>query len=51
MNTRGLMQLVAVNIAYDLGILTPAMFAILVLMAIVTTVATGPLLTLFSRSA
>jgi Kef-type K+ transport system membrane component KefB len=46
MNTRGLMELVAVNIAYDLGILTPAMFAILVVMALVATAATGPLLAL-----
>ena len=50
MNTRGLMQLVAVTIAYDLGILTPSMFAILVLMAIVTTMTTGPLLTLWKSS-
>jgi Kef-type K+ transport system membrane component KefB len=45
MNTRGLMELIALNIAYDLGILTPAMFAILVVMALFTTAATGPLLT------
>jgi Kef-type K+ transport system membrane component KefB len=48
MNTRGLMELIAVNIAYDLGILTPSMFAILVVMALVATMATGPLLTLFT---
>ncbi len=47
MNTRGLMELVALNIGYDLGLLTPAMFAILVVMALATTIATGPLLTLF----
>ena len=47
MNTRGLMELIALNIGYDLGILTPAMFAILVVMALVTTTATGPLLTRF----
>ena len=47
MNTRGLMELIALNIGYDLGILTPAMFAILVLMALVTTAATGPLVTWF----
>jgi Kef-type K+ transport system membrane component KefB len=50
MNTRGLMELIAVNIAYDLGILTPSMFAILVVMALVATIATGPLLTLFTSS-
>jgi len=49
MNTRGLMELVALNIGYDLGILTPAIFAILVVMALVTTIATGPLLKLFYR--
>jgi Kef-type K+ transport system membrane component KefB len=50
MNTRGLMELIALNIGYDLGILTPAMFAIMVVMALVTTIATGPLLTLIERS-
>jgi Kef-type K+ transport system membrane component KefB len=46
MNTRGLIELVALNIGYDLGILSPRMFAMLVLMALVTTGLTGPLLTL-----
>jgi Kef-type K+ transport system membrane component KefB len=50
MNTRGLMELVALNIGYDLGILTPAMFAIMVVMALVTTMATGPLLALIERA-
>jgi Kef-type K+ transport system membrane component KefB len=50
MNTRGLMELIALNIGYDLGILTPAMFALLVVMALVTTAATGPLLTRFMAS-
>lgn len=44
MNTRGLMELVALNIGYDLGILTPAIFAVLVVMALVTTIGTAPLL-------
>jgi Kef-type K+ transport system membrane component KefB len=47
MNTRGLMELIALNIGYDLGILTPSIFAILVVMALVTTIGTGPLLRLF----
>lgn len=51
MNTRGLMELIALNIGYDLGILTPGMFAIMVVMALVTTMATGPLLTIIERSA
>jgi Kef-type K+ transport system membrane component KefB len=46
MNTRGLMELVVLNIGYDLGILSGRIFAIMVLMAIVTTCMTGPLLSL-----
>ncbi|HEY1170103.1 MAG TPA: cation:proton antiporter [Verrucomicrobiae bacterium] len=49
MNTRGLMELIALNIGYDMGILSPRIFAMLVIMALVTTMMTGPLLTLFSR--
>jgi len=49
MNTRGLMELIALNIGYDLGILSPAIFTMLVIMALVTTFMTGPLLTLLSR--
>jgi len=47
MNTRGLMELIALNIGYDLGILSPRIFTMLVIMALVTTALTGPLLTLF----
>jgi len=46
MNTRGLIELIALNIGYDLGILSPRVFAMLVIMALVTTGMTGPLLTL-----
>jgi Kef-type K+ transport system membrane component KefB len=46
MNTRGLMELVVLNIGYDLGILSSQIFAILVLMAITTTLMTAPLLSL-----
>jgi Kef-type K+ transport system membrane component KefB len=49
MNTRGLMELVVLNIGYDLGIITPAMFVVLVLMAIFTTLMTGPFLSLIER--
>jgi Kef-type K+ transport system membrane component KefB len=49
MNTRGLMELIALNIGYDLGILSPRIFTMLVIMALVTTMMTGPLLTLFAR--
>ncbi len=45
MNTRGLVELIALNIGYDLGILSPRIFAMLVIMALVTTGMTGPLLT------
>jgi Kef-type K+ transport system membrane component KefB len=46
MNTRGLMELIAINIGYELGILSPQMFAMLVIMALATTFMTGPLLSL-----
>ncbi|HEY0685570.1 MAG TPA: cation:proton antiporter [Steroidobacter sp.] len=46
MNTRGLMELIALNIGYDLGILSPRIFTMLVIMAVLTTLMTGPLLTL-----
>jgi Kef-type K+ transport system membrane component KefB len=46
MNSRGLVELIALNIGYDLGILSPAIFTMLVLMALVTTGMTGPLLSL-----
>lgn len=48
MNTRGLMELVVLNIGYDLGILRPEVFAMLVLMALATTFMTGPLLDLIN---
>jgi Kef-type K+ transport system membrane component KefB len=47
MNTRGLMELIALNLGYELHILSQRAFSMLVLMALVTTVMTGPLLTLF----
>lgn len=46
MNTRGLMELIALNVGYDLGILAPRIFAMMVLMALATTAMTGPLLSL-----
>jgi Kef-type K+ transport system membrane component KefB len=46
MNTRGLMELVALNLGLELGLVTETLFAMLVLMAVATTVATGPLLNL-----
>jgi Kef-type K+ transport system membrane component KefB len=44
MNTRGLMQLIVLNVGLDLGVLTPSLFAMMVLMAVVTTLATAPAL-------
>jgi Kef-type K+ transport system membrane component KefB len=49
MNTRGLMELVVLNIGYDLGVVGPEIFAMMVIMALVTTLMTGPLLTLIDR--
>lgn len=49
MNTRGLMELVVINIGYDLGVLTPEIFAMMVIMALVTTFMTAPSLSLINR--
>jgi Kef-type K+ transport system membrane component KefB len=46
MNTRGLMELIVLNIGYDMGIISQRIFAIMVLMAVTTTSMTGPLLSL-----
>jgi Kef-type K+ transport system membrane component KefB len=51
MNTRGLMELIVLNVGLDLGVISPRLFAMLVVMAIVTTLATSPLLSLFQRGA
>jgi Kef-type K+ transport system membrane component KefB len=44
MNTRGLMELIVVNVGYDLGVIPQSVFTMLVLMAIVSTVITTPAL-------
>ena len=49
MNTRGLMELIVLNIGYDLGVLSPEIFAMMVIMALVTTFMTGPTLSLIER--
>lgn len=49
MNTRGLMELVVLNIGYDLGILSPEVFSMMVIMALVTTFMTGPALDLIEK--
>jgi Kef-type K+ transport system membrane component KefB len=44
MNTRGLMELIVLNVGYDLGILSPALYTMMVVMALATTCMTGPIL-------
>jgi Kef-type K+ transport system membrane component KefB/nucleotide-binding universal stress UspA family protein len=44
MNTRGLMELIVLNIGLDLGVISPTVFTMLVLMALVTTFGTTPIL-------
>jgi Kef-type K+ transport system membrane component KefB len=51
MNTRGLMELIVLNIGLDLHILSPTLFTMLVLMAVITTFATTPILQLITRTA
>lgn len=47
MNTRGLMELIVLNVGLELGILSPKLFAMLVIMAVVTTLATTPVIDAF----
>jgi Kef-type K+ transport system membrane component KefB len=49
MNTRGLMELIVLNIGLDLKVISPTLFAMLVLMAVVTTIATSPILAWIER--
>ena len=46
LNTRGLVELIVLNIAYTVGVFTPTLFTMLVVMALVTTMLTSPMLTL-----
>lgn len=48
MNTRGLMELIVLNIGYDLGILSAELFSMMVIMALATTFMTGPALDLIN---
>ena len=50
MNTRGLMELIVLNIGYDLGVLNQQIFTMLVLMALITTFMTSPLLNILERN-
>ncbi|HEU4722178.1 MAG TPA: cation:proton antiporter [Gemmatimonadaceae bacterium] len=49
MNTRGLMELVILNVGLDIGVLSPPLFAMMVVMALVTTALTTPLLDRLQR--
>jgi Kef-type K+ transport system membrane component KefB len=44
MNTRGLMELIVLNIGLDMGVISPTLFAMMVIMALVTTMAAAPFL-------
>jgi Kef-type K+ transport system membrane component KefB len=46
MNARGLIELIVLNIGYDLGVLSPRIFSMMVIMALITTFITAPLLSL-----
>lgn len=48
MNTRGLVELVVLNIGLDMGVLSPRLFTLLVIMALVTTFMTSPILNLIT---
>jgi Kef-type K+ transport system membrane component KefB len=50
MNTRGLMELIVLNIGLDLKVISPTLFAMLVMMALVTTIATTPILQLLTAA-
>lgn len=43
MNARGLMELIILNVGLEAGIITPTLFTILAMMAVVTTLMTSPL--------
>ena len=49
MNTRGLIELIVLNLGYDLGVLSQTIFTMLVLMALVTTFMTAPALNWIER--
>lgn len=47
MNTRGLMELIVINVGYDLGVIPPSVFTMLVIMAVVSTLIAAPALRLW----
>ena len=50
MNTRGLVELIVLNIGLDLGVISPRLFTMLVIMALVTTLMTSPILSRLLRA-
>jgi Kef-type K+ transport system membrane component KefB len=50
MNARGMMELIVIKVGLDAGVITPAMFTILLVMAIVTTMMTTPIVIAFRAS-
>jgi Kef-type K+ transport system membrane component KefB len=48
MNARGLMELIVMKVGLDAGLIGPELFTMLLVMALVTTAMTGPLMTLFA---
>lgn len=50
MNTRGLMELIVLNIGLELGVLSPGIFTMMVLMALATTIMTSPLVDFFLKT-
>jgi Kef-type K+ transport system membrane component KefB len=46
MNTRGLMALIVLDMGLNMGVISPTLFAMMVIMAVVTTIATTPVLDL-----
>jgi len=49
MNTRALMELIVINIGYDLGVIPPSVFTMLVIMAVASTLITAPVLRLWIK--
>ena len=49
MNTRGLMELIVINVGYDLGVIPANVFTMLVIMAVVSTLVTAPVVRLWMK--
>jgi Kef-type K+ transport system membrane component KefB len=49
MNTRGLMEIIVLDLGLQLGVITPPLFAMMVVMAVTTTLMTGPMLSFIAR--